>query len=204
MKLYYNNIEIGICLQSPSNVEANNHIIINNNYDLIEFTRKLNDDSFENDICLQTTSDIDVLSELKNIYRYLEAAGGIVKSENGKFLIIKRWGIWDLPKGKIEEGEVIRDAAIREVVEETGINSLIIDKELPDTFHVYNRKGKWYLKKTYWYQMTTLSSKTPVPQLEEDITEAIWMTKSEARDAISNSYRSIYDNLGFVFESGIQ
>ena len=58
---------------------------------------------------------------------------------------------WDLPKGRIENKELILDAAIREVTEETGVMDLIIVKPLPITYHIFARKGKHRLKKTYWF-----------------------------------------------------
>ncbi len=194
-------MEISTCSIGSSKTEVRQHVIIHNDDELMEFIDKLHDGYYKKDIFLLVDNIDDLFSRLKEIYVYLEAAGGIVQNETGHFLIIKRWHIWDLPKGKIEKGEAVSDAAIREVVEETGINSVIIDKELPGTFHIYNRKGKWFLKKTHWYHMTSLGSDDLVPQLEEDITEAVWMAKSEAYDSIANSYRSIYDTLGFVFDS---
>lgn len=41
----------------------------------------------------------------------------------GKMLLIQRNGRWDLPKGKVEPGETLLQAALREVEEETGIKA---------------------------------------------------------------------------------
>ena len=51
----------------------------------------------------------------------IEAAGGLVKNENGDYLFIYRNDKWDLPKGKIEKDEKTKVAAVREVEEECGI-----------------------------------------------------------------------------------
>mgnify|MGYP000625090747 CR=1 FL=1 len=56
----------------------------------------------------------------------IKAAGGLVVNEDGEVLLIKRRGLWDLPKGKVEEGEFMRLAAVREVKEETGIDKVKI------------------------------------------------------------------------------
>ena len=63
------------------------------------------------------------------------SAGGLVIDTTGKLgLLIGRFDLkdasgtrvlWSLPKGHIEEGETPEQAAIREVAEETGINSAI-------------------------------------------------------------------------------
>ena len=56
-----------------------------------------------------------ICSEFKEV----NAAGGLVSNRRGDFLLIKRDGLWDLPKGHQEAGEDIRVTAIREVQEET-------------------------------------------------------------------------------------
>ena len=49
------------------------------------------------------------------------AAGGLLTDENGRLLCIHRIGHWDLPKGKLEAGEALEEAAAREVEEECGV-----------------------------------------------------------------------------------
>jgi len=49
--------------------------------------------------------------------------GVIVRDSSGRILLEKRsdCGVWGLPGGRIEPGESIRQAAVREVKEETGL-----------------------------------------------------------------------------------
>ena len=54
-------------------------------------------------------------------FRIIHAAGGIVSDENDEILMIFRYGCWDFPKGKVEEGEDWMTAAVREVEEETSV-----------------------------------------------------------------------------------
>jgi ADP-ribose pyrophosphatase YjhB (NUDIX family) len=54
------------------------------------------------------------------------AVAGVVKSKDGKWLVVKKRygglkGKWSLPAGFVEMGETADDAVIREVMEETGI-----------------------------------------------------------------------------------
>ena len=62
-----------------------------------------------------------LLRLLKRRMRWVRAAGGIVTAPDGTMLLIQRNGRWDLPKGKVEPGETLLQAALREVEEETGI-----------------------------------------------------------------------------------
>ena len=104
------------------------------------------------------------------IFKVIEAAGGIVRQRSsGKYLFIYRNDKWDLPKGRIEENEAVRTAAMREVEEETGVANLAITAALPTTLHLFHRNGKYRLKKTYWYAMETNFNKALIPQEEEGI-----------------------------------
>lgn len=80
-----------------------------------------------------------------------------------KYLYIFRRGFWDLPKGKQEKGEDIRDTALREVQEETGLKHLTLGEELPTTYHLIRRKHAGLaLKECVWYSMTA-SAKAHAP-----------------------------------------
>ncbi|MGG3915410.1 NUDIX hydrolase [Rossellomorea vietnamensis] len=55
--------------------------------------------------------------------KHIVSAATIVINENREILLIKgpRRG-WEMPGGQVEEGESLKDAAIRETKEETGID----------------------------------------------------------------------------------
>ncbi len=60
------------------------------------------------------------------------AAKVLIEDPKKRILLVKRAyepekGYWDIPGGIIEAGEVIEDAAVREVKEETGLEVKIID-----------------------------------------------------------------------------
>jgi len=128
------------------------------------------------DDCSASTLDLGDLDgnivalAIKAVFRQAPAAGGVVMIDN-QFVAIERNGIPDLPKGHIEKGETPEAAALREVEEETGITDLAIEKELPTTWHCYLLNGKWTMKKTSWYLMTTSSGMKNVPQTEEGISK---------------------------------
>ena len=119
------------------------------------------------------------------MHNYLEvnAAGGLVTNNKGEFLLIRRSGLWDLPKGHQEPGEDLEITALREVEEETGLGDLQLGKFIRVTDHTYFRNERWHLKHTWWYSMTYTGTDTPVPQCEEDITEVRWVAKSDLPDS---------------------
>ena len=121
----------------------------------------------------------------------VEAAGGLVEHTDGRYLFIYRNDKWDLPKGKIEKNEVIIDAAIREVTEETGVGDLMVTKPLNTTYHVFNSRGKFKLKKTYWFLMKSNYDAPLVPQEEENIQAAVWRSKTDFPLLMKNAYENI-------------
>lgn len=127
------------------------------------------------------------------------AAGGLVEHKNGKLLFIYRNDKWDLPKGRVEGKETIPVAAIREVEEETGVADLILQKPLMETFHLFRRNGKYKLKRTHWYQMTTTYNGVLAPQVEEGIKRAVWVPKDEVSRLLENAYA----NIALIFEEAL-
>ena len=143
------------------------------------------------------TDDVEQLwADFRSHYKWVEAAGGLVEGPAGSHLFIYRRGSWDLPKGKIDEGETRAGAAVREVREETGIGALTLGTELPTTYHTYRSgKGKRILKPTYWFRMAT-DERELVPQAEEDIERAEWRTV----DSVLNSPEPLYRSLRALLE----
>lgn len=133
----------------------------------------------------------ELWQELNNRYTLIEAAGGVVKNEEGQILFIYRLDKWDLPKGKIDEGETKEVAAVREVEEECGISGLGIVRELEPTYHTYEMKGRKILKRTYWFEMKTSDNSPLVAQAEENIETAVWVDDSDISTQLANTYNSI-------------
>jgi len=126
------------------------------------------------------------------MYKYIEAAGGLVTLPDGRMLFIERLGKWDLPKGKAEKGESLQETAIREVVEECGLKkSPKITGELTHTFHTYHQDGKHILKHTAWYAMQYDGDEALHPQSSEDITQAVWLYPYQLDVVLKNTYETI-------------
>ncbi len=116
-----------------------------------------------------------ILKQIKKQFIHNKAAGGLVFNKKRELLLIKRLGKWDLPKGKLELGETKPIGAIREVEEECGIHGVSILKKLKSSYHVYPFENAWALKTSYWYSMNYEGDEKLIPQLEENITEAVWV-----------------------------
>ena len=124
-------------------------------------------------------------------FKEVTAGGGLVSNRRGDYLLINRNGLWDLPKGHLEEGEYIEECALREVREETGVDALSIRRLICVTDHCYFRNGLWHLKHSWWYDMLYTEPVDLTPQREEDITKAAWVAKSSLPAFLVNTYPSI-------------
>lgn len=123
-------------------------------------------------------------------FEVIVAAGGLVLNEKKEVLFIFRNNKWDLPKGKVETGETIETAAIREVEEECGISNLTLKEKINITYHTYNWDGL-KLKETHWYLMESDFEGKLIPQLEEGISKAVFKDEISIEKALENTYKNI-------------
>ena len=123
----------------------------------------------------------------------ITAAGGLVQNNEGAFLLIFRRGFWDLPKGKLDVGESIPDCAVREVREETGLQSLELGPFICTTTHPYFDiwLNKDVVKDTHWFSMLSLANDTLVPQTEEDIEKIEWVSMEQLPQYFIQTYPTI-------------
>lgn len=123
------------------------------------------------------------------------AAGGLVYNEKDELLMIFRRGKWDLPKGKLDDGETIEDCAVREVMEETGLKTIIRGNLIGITYHQYF--DQWLkeevIKETHWYRMEAPGNQQLIPQTEEDIEIIKWVSEKELDEYLQNSYDNIVE-----------
>jgi 8-oxo-dGTP pyrophosphatase MutT (NUDIX family) len=151
--------------------------------------KKLDKKSIKGINLISKNLEKDWTSFLKNL-RVVPAAGGLVLNGKKQTLFIYRNNVWDLPKGRIEKGESIKTAAIREVEEECGIFNITIKQKLTTTYHIYFQNGI-KLKETHWFLMHSNYSKPLKPQLEEGITEVVFKNEIEVLEALKNTYANI-------------
>jgi len=84
-----------------------------------------------------------------------------------RFLLMRHPGRWDLPKGHAEPGESLRQTALRETQEETGIEAsqIVLDPEFSFslTYPVtYRRHGSQVFVKTVTYFLGLVESEKPI------------------------------------------
>lgn len=112
------------------------------------------------------------------------SSGGVVVFGNTILLLKKYNGDWVLPKGRLEKGESIKSAALREVLEESGVKGQILEY-LGEVNYKYNnlRKNEIVYKTVHWYLMKT-SSMTCVPQKKEGFVDARFVHMEKAKDIL--------------------
>ncbi len=138
----------------------------------------------------------EILKKMKEKIPVCKAGGGFVYNKKGDVLFIFRNGKWDLPKGGIEKGEEIEETAMREVEEETGVGKLTITKKLQKTYHIFKRGGRYKLKITHWFEMQSDFEGQTMPQANEGIDKAVWLSPEQVKEALKNSY----ENIKLLFE----
>lgn len=112
--------------------------------------------------------------------KYSHSAGGIIIGKDGKIVLVNNKNLtwWTPPKGRIEDGENILDAAKREIFEETGLKNIEYIKELGSLYHLLNWEKKLVFKK-----ITLLLFKTTETELkpqDSNNPEARWFTVDQA------------------------
>ncbi|MGF7217740.1 8-oxo-dGTP pyrophosphatase MutT (NUDIX family) [Spirosoma lacussanchae] len=140
-------------------------------------------------ITLGCLNKSDCEEAIKKPFKIIKAAGGVVLKD-GKQLLMFRRGVWDLPKGKLDDGESSRQGAAREVEEETGVAVHVGDR-ICTTWHTYTLNGSRILKRTKWYRMSVVDDSHMAPQEDEGIEKLAWLDWRETQLALTNSFSSI-------------
>lgn len=119
------------------------------------------------------------------------SAGGVVvrKEDEGVRVLLIRdpYRKWGLPKGHLEQGEGTREAALREVHEETGLDDLELGADLGEIDWTFRKGGTPIHKYCRFYLMESAEGEAR-PEVSEGISECRWLPVEEALRLIS------YDN----------
>ncbi len=146
------------------------------------------------------------LEELKKAvqkkFNLVVAAGGLVKNDKNKILMIFRRDKWDLPKGKLDKSEKLEDCAIREVEEETGLKNVTLSFPLIVTYHTYHEGTKYILKESHWFSMSVRGEQKLTPQTEEDIFDIQWIDQDEINSYLQKTFPLVSDIIQSAKEKG--
>lgn len=134
----------------------------------------------------------DAFIRFASDFTVVEAAGGLVSDRAGRWLLMRRNGRWDLPKGHVESGEQTETAAVREIAEETGIAAEAV-RPLCTTWHAYwfLPTQRWELKRTVWYELRALTTEGLAPQTEEGIESVGWYDPAGTDALLAGSYPTV-------------
>ena len=116
---------------------------------------------------------------MSGVPRRIEAAGGVV-IRDGKVAVVHRdrYDDWSLPKGKLDKGESFEQAALREVLEETGLQ-VELGEELEPVSYV-DQKGRPKVVR-YWL-MEVVGGEF---QANDEVDELRWLAPGDAVELLS-------------------
>lgn len=110
----------------------------------------------------------------------VRSAGGVVLLQQDVLLIrvsdSKRRPIWSFPKGRLDAGETSAQAAVREVLEETGWRCRI-EADLSTTEYWFQREGRRFRKTVVWFKMAPIEQ-AGVP--DGEVEDVQWVDRQEA------------------------
>lgn len=121
--------------------------------------------------------------------QYLKSAGGVIYRKIDDrieivLIAVKNKTVWTLPKGLIDKGEKAEDAAIREILEETGLYGEIISFLDEKSYWFYVKKDNVKCKKTVLYFLVKYL-KGDLNKHGWEVDDAKWFDIDEAIEKVS-------------------
>ena len=118
--------------------------------------------------------------DTQSVMIHTVSAGGVVLDAAGRVLLVSQHGTsWSLPKGHVEEGEDLLDAARREIYEESGVRQLELVRSLGSyTRHRLGRDGgedAAELKTIHLFLFRTTA--TELKPVDPENPEAAWVER---------------------------
>lgn len=193
MKIFFNDRHIKLDAMSFATVGYQSVEFFTDANQLRELVDKFVADESMPDTCVLADNVNDLKKAFFSLFPLIHAAGGVIHDGDDEYLVIDRKGYADLPKGKAEAGEGPVETAMREVMEETGLQGVNVIDRIGETYHTYTVDGKMVLKETVWFSMSVPGRPKLTPEAEEGITNARWVSRKMMGEEAQKTYNSLKD-----------
>lgn len=118
------------------------------------------------------------------------SAGGVVLNVHGQILVVnQKHNSWSLPKGHIDLGETVVEAAKREIYEESGLRDLVMLRELGTYQRFKIGKGGAEEDQSEWKTITFFlfsTSEQNLAPVDPENPEARWVDKEEVTSLLTH------------------
>ncbi|MFY0619929.1 RNA pyrophosphohydrolase [Shimia sp.] len=159
-----------------------------------------------------TSAEVSNLPYRKNVgVMLVNAQGHVFVGQR----IDSRVAAWQMPQGGIDKGEEARDAALRELEEETGVSPDLVTIEaetdgwiaydLPPDIQAKIWKGKYRGQKQKWYLMRFHGTDDQVNIVvdHQEFSEWRWLPVDQLVDNIVPFKRAVYEQVVAAFANHI-
>lgn len=150
---------------------------------------------------------------------YRPAAGTVVFNSEGKVFMGRRKNasgpyVWQFPQGGIDKGERPKQAALRELYEETGITAQKVEVigrikpwlyyDFPPGFKGAKRARGWYGQRQKWYALKFLGNETDINLKAHrpiEFTDWRWIDLAMAAKLVVPFKRPVYERIEHAFSN---